>query len=144
MPVCSNCKVEKELSEFYRHARDGFSQPCKTCRKAKLAVPDSRRRKNAYQQQWRETEAGRAAQRRAEARTRMRPEYLAQKRAWRATNRQATRAYAAQWNHSDKGRAAQERWKLSGKYEARETFNKYRRDLVRALNLMALEAINGE
>jgi hypothetical protein len=48
MKICSSCKAEKPVTEFYSHSRsaDGFQSDCKACQRARNARPHFKRWRN--------------------------------------------------------------------------------------------------
>lgn len=52
MKTCGKCKVEKELTEFYRCKRDGVQSWCKSCKK--LWTVENRDSVNTSKRKWKE------------------------------------------------------------------------------------------
>jgi hypothetical protein len=89
MPICNNCKENKEGSEFHKNAsrKNGLSSTCKKCARARVKnwYIENKERSSQYQKQYRKSES--VAQRKREYGRKYRAEHKdsisVRKRAWK-------------------------------------------------------------
>lgn len=116
MKICSNCKEEKEFSEFHKKAKskDGYREVCKECRKpeSKEYYEKNIDSINNKLKEYRKTNKG----------------YLETNRRYRELNTDFVKSLKTEWSKSESGRESKKKYYQNNSEKVKEKVRKYNED----------------
>lgn len=130
MKICSQCGVEKPLSEFHKDAKRGYKAACKACKKASAAAyyADNAERLRAVQAEKHRANPEKKNAATAAYRKRNSDKVKTANAAYRAANADKIRQAKAKWAEENrcKKREAEKTWRLANPEKTQARHAKYR------------------